>query len=322
MIVRKQEFPSLISVRKIWDQAPHNSMTDLIRFNDKWFCSFRESDSHANGKNGIIRLLTSSDSLEWKTSAIFAQEGVDLRDPKLSITPHGKLMLLAGGTVVNELNEYISTQSRVAFSEDGMHWSPFTLILEKHEWLWRITWYQGKAYGASYSRSDPHDKYKEWNIKLFESSNGLDYTLLTSWDIEGYPNETTLRFLKSGEMIALVRREKKENNNCFIGISSPPYTHWNWHSTHHHVGGPNFIMLPHDNMWVSGRLLIFNPYILFEKTFLGTLSLDSICPMLILPSDGDCSYPGMVFHEGILWMSYYSTHENNMSAIYLARIAT
>lgn len=321
MIEKQSDFPSLISVQKIWDHTAHCSMTDLIRFQDKWFCIFRESDSHAKGKNGIIRLLTSSDSLEWKTSAVFAQEGVDLRDPKLSITPHGKLMLLAGGTSLDNLNEYISTQSQVAFSEDGMHWSPLTLILDKHEWLWRVTWFQGKAYGASYSRSEPNNKDKEWNIKLFESSNGVDYTLLTPWNLKGYPNETTLRFLKSGEMIALVRRDKKEDNHCYAGISRAPYTDWHWHPTRHHIGGPNFIILPHHHMWVSGRLLISNPYIQFEKTFVGTFNLEAIRPMLILPSDGDCSYPGMVYHEGVLWISYYSSHENNRSSIYLARVA-
>jgi hypothetical protein len=321
MILRKQDFPTLLSVSKIWDHAFHNAMTDLIRFQDKWFCAFRESDSHAQGQNGILRIISSSNSLEWTTTALFSQEGIDLRDPKLSITPHGKLMLLAGGTVLDEFNNYVFRQSRVAFSDDGIHWSPFTSILEKHEWLWRLTWHQGKGYGASYSQSDPKDPYQEWLIKLFETSNGLDYTLLTTWDITGYPNETTLRFLKSNAMVALVRRERKGDNNCFIGISNPPYTSWSWHSTHHYIGGPNFIVLPHDNLWLSGRLLINTPYIIFEKTFVGTLEIDSIHPMLVLPSHGDCSYPGMVFHEGILWISYYSSHENHRAAIFLARVA-
>ena len=40
---------------------------------------------------------------------------------------------------------------------------------------------------------------------------------------------------------------------------------------------------------------------------------------LELPSGGDCSYPGMVWHEGLLWMSYYSSHEGKTS-IYLAKV--
>ena len=40
---------------------------------------------------------------------------------------------------------------------------------------------------------------------------------------------------------------------------------------------------------------------------------------LTLPSGGDTSYAGMAFHEGLLWVSYFSSHEEKMS-IYLATV--
>jgi hypothetical protein len=40
---------------------------------------------------------------------------------------------------------------------------------------------------------------------------------------------------------------------------------------------------------------------------------------LKLPSGGDTSYPGLVMHEGRLWVSYYSSHEGKTS-IYLAKV--
>ena len=42
-------------------------------------------------------------------------------------------------------------------------------------------------------------------------------------------------------------------------------------------------------------------------------------PVLTFPSGGDTSYPGLVWHDGLLWMSYYSSHEGKTS-IYLAKI--
>jgi len=36
-----------------------------------------------------------------------------------------------------------------------------------------------------------------------------------------------------------------------------------------------------------------------------------------LPSGGDTSYPGLLWHEERLWVSYYSSHEGKTS-IYLA----
>jgi len=55
------------------------------------------------------------------------------------------------------------------------------------------------------------------------------------------------------------------------------------------------------------------------ETVLARLSRDTSEPVLTLPSGGDCSYPGMVWHDGLLWMSYYSSHEDKRS-IYLAKI--
>ncbi len=56
------------------------------------------------------------------------------------------------------------------------------------------------------------------------------------------------------------------------------------------------------------------------KTTVATIDLDgSIKPKIILPSGGDNSYPGMVYHNGYLWLSYYSSHEGKAS-IYFAKI--
>ena len=40
---------------------------------------------------------------------------------------------------------------------------------------------------------------------------------------------------------------------------------------------------------------------------------------LELPSGVDTSYAGLVFHDGFLWVSYYSSHEEK-TAIYLAKV--
>jgi len=40
---------------------------------------------------------------------------------------------------------------------------------------------------------------------------------------------------------------------------------------------------------------------------------------LKLPSAGDTSYAGLVWHDDLLWISYYSSHEERTS-IYLARV--
>jgi hypothetical protein len=80
------------------------------------------------------------------------------------------------------------------------------------------------------------------------------------------------------------------------------------------IGGPNFIRLPDGNLWAAARRYGAKP-----STVLARMKRDSYRPVLTLPSGGDCSYPGMVWHNDLLWISYYSSHEGK-ACIYMAKI--
>ena len=82
------------------------------------------------------------------------------------------------------------------------------------------------------------------------------------------------------------------------------------------IGGPDMIELP------DGRLLAATR--LYDKPVRTALSwLDpkagTLKEFLALPSGGDTSYPGLVWHDDVLWVSYYASHEGKTS-IYLARV--
>lgn len=324
-------FPRLVSIKKIWDFAPHNALTDLIRHQERWLCTFRESDVHVFGKNGVIRILESEDGFSWRSLALIEEKGVDLRDPKLSVTPDGQLMLLIGGTTYRG-KETLARQSRVAFSLDAKNWSPLEKVCAPLDWLWRVTWHNGEAWGVSYR--PPEREGERWRVVLYKSQEGLYFKQVVEWEILGKPNEVTLRFLPDQTMVALVRRnlskhkmpegaERQEaaSGSAWIGSSSPPYQEWDWQDAQHHLGGPNFLVLPGGSMWAAGRLVERNPYGFFEKTALCKMDLQKLYPVLILPSGGDdTSYPGMVYHEEKIWMSYYSSHEERTS-IYFAQVA-
>jgi hypothetical protein len=119
---------SIVDTRKIWDGAPHNAFTDLIRFGDAWICVFRESTSHVPGTNGVIRVLRSSDTKTWESVAAVSENGVDLRDPKVSIAPDGRLMLLAGGSIYDgedgqPKRKLTGASTRAFFSSDALTWT-------------------------------------------------------------------------------------------------------------------------------------------------------------------------------------------------------
>src|SRR5688572_26576254 len=145
--------PAIVSVKKIWDQGQHNTFTDLIRWHDKWYCTFREAEGHVGGDGGL-RVLQSADGERWESAALLTEKGIDLRDPKLSITPDDRLMIVAGGSVYEGTKVLKSRQPRVAFSKDGRAWTPTQRVLTEGEWLWRVTWHGGKAYGISYDAQE------------------------------------------------------------------------------------------------------------------------------------------------------------------------
>ena len=55
---------------------------------------------------GVTRVLSSDDGSDWSSEAVVSEEGVDLRDSKLTITPDGRLMLLMGGSVYDEKGKF------------------------------------------------------------------------------------------------------------------------------------------------------------------------------------------------------------------------
>jgi hypothetical protein len=298
----------LVSCNSIWSRAPHNAFTDLIRFKGMWYCALRESRNHV-GDIGRVRIIMSADGTDWTSAALFSETGVDLRDPKLSVAPGKRLMLLMGGSRYAK-DTYTGRKPRVAFSLDGRAWSRPWSILSEGDWLWRVTWRGGQAYGVTYRIADKDT----WTVTLVTSRDGVSYREVCRLRVPGKPNETTIRFRPDGGAMALVRREGG-SRKAWIGTSQPPYTRWQWQTTRHQVGGPNFLVLPRGDIWAAGRgYLPGGP-----RTLVARMDERGYVPVLVLPSAGDCSYPGLVWHRGHLWVSYYSSHEGKTS-VYLARI--
>lgn len=302
----------LLSMRRIWNAGEHNAFTDLVRFKDRWWCCFREAADHVGG-DGKIRVITSRDGEAWESAALVAEPDVDLRDPKFSVMPDGRLMIVAGGSVYLGTKQLKGRQPRVLFSADGHTWTAPRRVLAEGDWLWRVTWHGGAAYGAAYHHGEAGTPAPEWTLKLYRSENGLDWQLVTPLDVPGRPNETTLRFRKNGEMVALVRQEAGSTFG-WIGTASPPYRQWTWRETDQRLGGPNFIELPDGSLWAGTRRYGTPP-----TTILARMEAGALKPVLTFPSGGDNSYPGLVWHEGKLWVSYYSSHEGKAS-IYLAKV--
>jgi hypothetical protein len=314
--------PVIESVERIWGQAPHSAFGDLLRHEGRWYCVFREGIRHVAGgdllkDDGKVQVIASRDAKQWESLAVVEEDGIDLRDPHLSVTADGRLMLVMGGSIYRNA-QYGGRQPRVAFSKDGRTWTAPRRVLREGDWLWRVTWHEGWAYGVakygSYGKTEPGNPRR---TDLVRSRNGVDWEKVVETKVDG-GDETTVRFLKDGTMVALMRRTWGDRNTAMIGHAKPPYREWTWKDAGVFIGGPNFIVLPDGTLWAGGRYFR-NPPNGDPATVLARLTLDAYQPVLTLPSGKDSSYPGFVWHDGRLWMSYYSSHEDR-TAIYLAKI--
>jgi hypothetical protein len=226
----------LIECRKIWDHAPHNAFTDLVRFHDGWLCVFREGGSHV-ARQGSIRVIQSRDGEKWRSCALIRDELGDLRDPKLSLAPGGRLMLLAA--IALPQPNSLKHLSVVSFSTDARHWSKPVPVGDPNIWLWRVTWLKGASYGLGYSTDGSQF------VRLYRSQDGRNFKtvvprLLDNKDKLGQPNESALVFLPDETALCLLRRDGHPGT-ALLGQSDPPYKEWTWRDTGLRVGGPDMI---------------------------------------------------------------------------------
>ena len=300
------ENPTLISVKKIWSEAPHNAFTDLVRFNDQWYCVFREGKGHVS-PDGALRVIRSKDGENWESAAVIRSNDSDLRDAKITITPDGKLMLCGAEALHDKSTK--SHQSVAWFSKDGTNWSDKYEIGDPSNWLWRVTWHKGVAYGIGYGCGK--DRY----IRLYRSRDGKTFETLVPRLLEtGYPNESSIVF--AGDTAYCLLRRDGQPNTGLLGTAKPPYTRWEWRDLGVRIGGPHLLQLKDGRFLAAVRL-----YDQKARTSLCWLDpkTATLTECLTLPSGGDTSYAGMVEQDGQLWISYYSSHERQTS-IYFAKV--
>lgn len=309
------------SVDKIWDNGLHNAFTSIEKFKGEYYVTFREGESHIFDKNGNaegkIRILHSKDGQKWEALPAIGKEGYDLRDPKFSITPDGRLMVIIGGSIYKN-KELVGSQPHVMFSNDGRTFSePQPVNVDpryrtERDWLWRVTWHNGVGYSVSYGRNEQG----QTPLYLYSTTDGINYKHIQSFEFDNFPNEATIRFLQNGSMAIMIRREQGDRE-CMWGVSNAPYTEWEWKKMGTFLGGPDFIVLDDEHIVAGGRTFLTS----VPKTslLLGNKA-GQFEQVVVLPSGGDTSYPGFLVVGNELWVSYYSMHNSKNASIHLAKI--
>ncbi|WP_416308157.1 hypothetical protein [Neptunicella sp. SCSIO 80796] len=302
--------------KMLYSMAPHSAFTDLCNFSNTLFCSFRAATDHISPDGKIVIL-----QLDWQGDTVAKNMvrmlNCDLRDPKLSVSTDGKLILLFYARHSQPDGTFLYSQPYVCFSQDGASWSSPKAVGQKNHWLWRLRWYGDKALGFAYNRRQQIlDLYAGNPLRTFEKL--LPEALSQRKHHRGYPNESDIGFDSRGTAYAIVRRDA-DSGMAQWGIAKPPYKQWHWQDLGFYIGGPVMLMLDDQQALLCGRIWQEHG----PKTALIKLNLINLEANIvhILPSGGDCSYPGLVKQGDDLYISYYSSHIDNHSRIYLSHLS-
>lgn len=309
-------------VQKIWDNGMHCAFTSLIEYKGRYYCSFREGVTHIfdeqGNAEGKIRILVSDNGRKWKPLVLIGKKGYDLRDPKMSITPDGRLMVVAGGSVYRDM-QLVERIPQVLFSSDGESFTdPVPVEIASSasngkDWLWRVMWNGKTGYGVNYAMEGENSA----KIYLVKTSDGVHYDLVTELPVGGFPNETTVRMLPDGRMAMMIRRDQGDVMG-YWGISHAPFADWTFTKMEFRIGGPDFLPLDNGKI-IAGARSYYIPSCSKTVLYRGD-ETGRFQEFLVLPSGGDTSYPGFLVFGNELWVSYYSSHETKNASIYLARI--
>jgi hypothetical protein len=224
--------------------------------------------------------------------------------------------------VDNDRDDIRNNTSVIYRSKNGTDWSNAKQIADTGYWLWQTSWVGDMGYALGY----------QWGsrdaTRFYRTADGDKYELHVDHlrPPGDRSNEHAMVFDPDGVAHMLLRRDNADSKTggyALLGQAEPPYRDWEWRRLNITLGGPSMIRLP------DGRLLACVRRYAGENhrnwgsqwTELGWIDAKTAIytPAAKLPSGGDSSYAGLVFHEDLLWVSYYSSHEGNTS-IYLAKI--
>ena len=274
----------------------HLAFPDLIRYNDKWFLTYREGDGHLYKDFSKIIVLISEDFVKWNKLQELEISKLDLRDPKFSFNSSiNKLYIhfhgIPQGTELKNSRSYYCE-----FSDNDMEFDIIKMLrlpdnlpnkLWECDWLWKPLWYKSKFYVNGYLYN---------GIRTY-STNDLSKGVSLigkSWNI-GWSEAASI--IKEDTLITVVRT----NGLAKWGKTSLKNIDYEWGNIPiNDIGGPNLIHFNNNSYFIAGRqegrFEIFN-YDADNNNIISIFRSNSISP--------DIGYNGMFLHNNKLYAVYY-----------------
>lgn len=295
------------SSKLIWKGDTHAAFTTLVYYNNYLYCAFRNANQHADtdGKdNGKICIIRSKDGDEWESFLTVKVSDYDLRDPQLSVTPSGELLLLTEKVQYKE-GHAVNRNTAVTFIKEDCSFTPISSIhfdtYNNWNWIWNIEWIDGIAYGFCYIPF----------FGLVKSEDGINYELVEKIHLDGNPSEASVAKLDKNHLLAIVRRDSL----AALGIYNLTDKQWRWKNCDEMIGCPKIIKAKR-NFLVVGRSY---KYGLQTTLYKFSKNKQELVPIERIQGDKDCSYPGIVYKNRKLCISYHKGDAKS-SNIYLTSL--
>jgi hypothetical protein len=318
------------NIRRVFHNGEHNAFTDLIRFQGKFYLTFRSCpDGHMVHPTASIIVLASEDAKEWKQVHRFRVAKRDTRDPHF-LSFKNRLFVYTGtwysGETTIPVKDYDLNLhlGYAAWSEDGTAWhSPVMLEGTFGHYIWRANTFGGRAFICGRRKRDfevgPRGEGHTVQSAMLESDDGLVWRMRALFQLDR-GDETAFQFEADGGILAIGRRG---GDKAQLLRSKPPYAEWERKDLDRYIGGPLLIRWG-DRYVVGGRKSIGGQG---PKTAMYWLVNDKLHEFAELPSGGDTSYPGFIeLSPTRAIMSWYSSHEKDansktITAIYMADLS-
>lgn len=312
----------LVSTAVVWDAAPRNMDTDLVRFKDRWFLACCESaDRYSN--DAVVRVLTSADGAKWESAAVILSPtaGRGLRDPKFAVAPDGRLLLSADGivptpTAADPLPRFGGTVKTMAwYSKDGRVWTAADDFGAHNYPLGRAAWHKNIQYGLATGCICGIAT----TVQFQSNADGKGFHRVYEETFSDFPLATS--FLFEGDAVhCIMSRGSREGSNTIIpasyGTAKAPFKQWEWTELDVRLSYPNLTRLP------DGRAIaavgLHDPA---PRTAL--CGFDSATGKLKeffkLPVPGPVQEVGIAAHDGHIWVSYHETVKGK-PAVHVAKV--
>ncbi|NLX55126.1 MAG: hypothetical protein GXY58_08435 [Planctomycetaceae bacterium] len=315
------------NIRQVFHNGEHNAFTDLVRFGDRFYLTFRSCpDGHMVHPTASIIILSSEDARSWEPVHQFRVAKRDTRDPHFLVF-RNRLFVYTGtwysGETTIAIKDYDLNQhlGYAAWSDDGRTWhSPVLLEGTFGHYIWRAAVHGDTAYLCGRRKIEfemaARGEGPAVESLMLESTDGLIWRKRAVFqELEG--DETAFLFEPDGTVLGIGRRGR---DTAQLLRSAPPYAHWDRLDLGQQVGGP-LLTRWGDFYVVGGRKTTADRG---PKTVLHWLIDQQLHEFAELPSGGDNSYPGFVaLSPTRALLSWYSSHEQDdagqpITAIYLA----